>query len=920
VTADWPALEKLLGAGDTGGVLAAVRDLDAKQRSALSNPLQEYAKRSLAQDPDGAHDWVERSRWQSRIAPALMVAGAGCLAGASAVTAWLVLTGRWGGDDRAVLEVLRARLPAWRDELALRLAGQRRLADGHLRDLAVALVAETGVEPPATNGFAAAWVATLWFAPVPLADALREDPLLPHACRLLFEPDEVGSLLGRANRPDFAPALVALAGEGRLDRGLIIDACLGRMLRGGTPGQLRTYLQIYQGLQVGVDEAATRTRDLLALLPDSLSTVAALAQAELHRIDEAGMLTTQTLAQASRSALSRPEKKLAAAQLSWLGAAIGRDLGRAPALLSAVTVAFGHPASEIQQQAVALLAQHAQRLDAETRAQAAAAACSLPGDLHSRLTGVLGDALAGNQPAGNGPVREVPRTARTVVRPVAVTPGLAPPFTPAGMPAPITSPAELAEEVSAMLETVGEAARHATVVDPVAMERILAGLVALTHADSAEVAAALAPVCSRRREIQPGLPERLPTDRYSRDWSPEAGLLFQVVVGAAAGRGDPGRVAGWAGQIAVIDRVTAPLRVLMRRLLEIAAGLAAGPVPMLVATPTAAAGHLDPTALLGRLEQAAEQRWHPWEYDLQQALLRLPRETSPQVAAAGRRLGTPAGSRLADWLEDGGLPDLPLQRAVYQPHFWHTDGKPAGLSETTVVVVVPAEPRLPLRAAPHSLARMLLTLSDPRQEKGPSQLIERWEWAACWPAVAPSHRDLIAAYLPRPWESGVYEGAELPFLAEADGPVGPGISLAIAGGLGADSEMARAATVDGMLVLARRGQLDGAPVGADIAALVNLGHRTLTRVVPRLHDAARAGAQAQVWDAVAAALPPLLTAALDKPANGLADLIALGTELAPAAGAATHIPELASYAEQKKTTRLATEARRLHARLTRAPA
>jgi Family of unknown function (DUF6493) len=890
VTVDWPALEKLLDAGDASGVHIAVRDLDDKQRRALARPLQDYEKLWWSATSGRGHDST---------AAAMKIAGAGCLPGASAVAAWLGRFGRhWGEGNRAVLEVLRARPTALREEVALRLGNLRGLSDSLLGDLAVALVADTGVEPPATNSFAIAWLWTFGFRwGHPLIGLLREDPLLPHAHRLLFEPDDVGRLLQNPRLPDWPAALATLVDEGRLDRAVIIDACLGRLLRGGTPTQLRTYLQIYHALQVSLDEATTRTRDLLPLLPDSVSTVAGLAQAELRRIDEAGRLATETLAQASQATLFRPEKKLAAAQLSWLEAVIKRSPDRAPELLPALTVAFGHPAPEVQQKAVALLSRHARHLSAQARAQAAEAADGLPDDLRRRLAGVLGE-VPGEAAGAEAASAEAP-------------PGFAPPpFTAASVPAPIGSPAELAEEVAAILEAAREAViqGNAGGVDAVALERALAGLVALTHADRAGVAAALAPVRGRWK-AEPG-----PPGRDSGKWPPWAVELFPLVVGAAAGLPGPIRTADWGEGSALPGRLTAPLAVLTHRMLEIAAGISAGPVPSLVATPTEATGHLDPAVLLARLGQAAAQRWQPWEYDLQQALLRLPRETDPQVAVAARRLGTPAGERLADWLEGGGLADLALQRVECERRHFTYDRRPGGGWETVTALHVAALQVAEVPPpAPRSLAGMLVSLPDPRHD--PSAPIERREWTACWPAVAPSHRDLIAAYLLRPWPRA-YEGTELPLLAEADGPAGPGISLSIAGGLGAEEEGARAATVDGLLILAGRGQLDGAAVGADLAALVSLGHRKLTRVVPRLRDAARAGARIQVWDAIAAALPPLLAAALDKPANGLADLVALGTELAPAASASP-IPELAVYSAQKKGTRLATEARRLHAHLTR---
>src|SRR4029450_6345238 len=78
------------------------------------------------------------------------------------------------------------------------------------------------------------------------------------------------------------------------------------------------------------------------------------------------------------------------------------------------------------------------------------------------------------------------------------------------------------------------------------------------------------------------------------------------------------------------------------------------PVPALVATPTAANGQLDPAVLLGRLERSVAEGWQPWEYDLQQALLRLPRGSDPGLAARARRLGTPVGGGLGEGLATRG--------------------------------------------------------------------------------------------------------------------------------------------------------------------------------------------------------------------------------------------------------------------------
>lgn len=369
MSADWPELEKLIDAADASGVAAAVVNLDDMQRRALTGPLQEYAKRWLASNSTLDSDDGRAMERRGRMAGALRVAGAGCLVPASAVATWLGWAEQYEPYlyQDTLLRVVRARPLAWRQDLARRLAHDAPVVHG----LAVVLVGETGVEPPATMDFALAWYRRVvssrrggserrrkeW-----LADVLRDDPLLHEVPRLLFEPDDIGLHLSERSYgwASWPSALAELTAEGRLDRAAILDACLGRLLRGGTASQLRAYRQIYQALQITLDEAAGRVRDLVTLLAGAPSPMALAAQADLRRLDKARRLATDALAEASRAALLRPEKKLAATQLSWLRTAIRQQPDRAAKLLPVLTVALGHARPEIQQKAVELLAKYRQ--------------------------------------------------------------------------------------------------------------------------------------------------------------------------------------------------------------------------------------------------------------------------------------------------------------------------------------------------------------------------------------------------------------------------------------------------------------------------------------------------------------------------------------------------------------------------------
>jgi hypothetical protein len=194
---------------------------------------------------------------------------------------------------------------------------------------------------------------------------------------------------------------------------------------------------------------------------------------------------------------------------------------------------------------------------------------------------------------------------------------------------------------------------------------------------------------------------------------------------------------------------------------------------------------------------------------------------------------------------------------------------------------------------------------------------------ACWPAMLPAHRDVIAAHLVPQLTRGVMPQYAifarhdpvvrrmLPLLAGADGPAGTGMNLALCYGLTAHELDDRAAAVDALLILAGRGQFDGAALGAVLGDMTAAGDLLLNRVVPALADAARAGAYAQVWELVAAALPRLFPPATPKPPQRLADLIALGAEAAEIIRPRAAIPGLAETAGRGGSARFVTESRRL---------
>ncbi|MCU7821766.1 DUF6493 family protein, partial [Kitasatospora sp. DSM 101779] len=179
-----------------------------------------------------------------------------------------------------------------------------------------------------------------------------------------------------------------------------------------------------------------------------------------------------------------------------------------------------------------------------------------------------------------------------------------------------------------------------------------------------------------------------------------------------------------------------------------------------------------------------------------------------------------------------------------------------------------------------------------------------------WTAILPHHREETAARLIERFAAAAdfdERGAPqlLPALAEAGGPAGPAVHLALAYGLGARHREDRTAAVDALLVLAARGDLDGALLGRESAELVALGPVKPNRLTDSLRAAADTGAHGTVWSVLAAALPQLLAG---EPPRGIGDLLAVAADCARRCTARGAIREVTSLAARGGSSRAVREA------------
>ncbi|MCX4524194.1 MULTISPECIES: DUF6493 family protein [unclassified Streptomyces] len=839
-------------------------------------------------------DWTQR-RAHGSTGSALLVAGAGCHTGAAAAAAWIGardlndgLLVRGGTVLPHLLAVLGDREPAWLGDVAHRLAGRAATVEANY-PLIRELITLADCPAPTTDGFVHAWADSMVSggfprsARRPLSVALREDPRVRELVPLLFQTAEPAATLSwyaDPQAPDHWPSeLTALAAEGIVERRVLVDGCVSRLLRGGRPGALKFYQVLLQRLDLTPAELREHTADWIAMTADAPSAPAGHAQQVLAGLSEAGELAAEPLAQMSAGALFRPEKKLVRAQLVLLGKALGRDPETRHVLLPAVAGAFGHADTAIQERALKLVAKHLRPGDDELRMELVFQA-DLLGPVHRKEAAALlgADTESGAAFGDEPPYEEILPPAPVRRR----------------LPAEAQTLAETVEMVAALANS-----RNPTVAE---FESTLDGLVRHAHHDRAALAAALRPALA---------------DRWwaKGDEQADAGRVQGIELVAAAVLGcvraydlRPERVPRSHGFHQ--DCVHAVLStVVAARLTEAAYHTVTGPLPFLLATPTWDTGSLEPEELVERLAAYGRLGAGPAPADFAQALLRVRRD--PAAAEAARALGTREGERLAAWLTTAGEPPEQLRR-VREPD---VSRRPRGWDqgwETIRRVVLETRERPVVQgefpAAFHKLGRPYTGGGGRCYHWNPD--------GAAYAAVLPEDRETQAAWLLPEMTvcaalDGRGAGAWLSRLAELGGPAGPAVHLVVATALGARHPEDRLAAVDALLVLAARGELDTGLLGRDIAELVRLGTVKPNRLADAARTLAATGAYATTWAALSEALPALLADGAAIP-RGAGELLAVAAECVERSGAGGPGPGgLAALASRTGSSQLVTQARRL---------
>lgn len=312
-------------AGDARQVRALLRDATEADREACAESLKsfligpEIQRRPTGHELEGLteEERILLERRYTRLAAAAVAVRSGLADGlrqalwAAGTTSWI---NPWDDDFDEIAHVYADRRPPWLGELTDQRLREEYMGDGVFagtqgglepwsmaRRLVRLGVIARPVIPQYTTRMPISLYHEGWVSPgQPPSMAWRPDArpgLLYHPLDgLLADPglldDEVWRLFevpGAARelakcKGTWEEALATLAERGLLDRGRLLDACLGAFFQDFTPTQVGWYATFHNRLAPTLDEVAARTARYLALLAANSAHGVSLAQRACDRL------------------------------------------------------------------------------------------------------------------------------------------------------------------------------------------------------------------------------------------------------------------------------------------------------------------------------------------------------------------------------------------------------------------------------------------------------------------------------------------------------------------------------------------------------------------------------------------------------------------------------------------------------------
>jgi Family of unknown function (DUF6493) len=722
-----------------------------------------------------------------------------------------------------------------------------------------------------------------------LARVLLGDPgLLDHEIWRLFTDPGVGHQMEDRRwvtswdqlvaGDQWTDALVALAADGQLDRGRLIDECLAAFLRDFPPNHVGWYASLHDRLAPSPDEAAARWPRYLALLAANSKPGVALGQRACGELLAAGRLAPEAFLAASGAALVFPQKSVVTVQLKLIGKlADGKSAAGAggPAVrdlaLATAAQAFAHQREDVQSAALKLIGKHGLPADEALRATVIELAAALSPVLASdaKALGLIpAPSAAASSPVPAGTASHAASSAARVV--------------------PATDPDELVQLLARLMEDA---------TDAIAVERALAGAVRLATLPLVERARLAGPLLKRaRRQAQgdfdgpfSGYAIRADLGCLTLTWA--TGELPPPSWMEHDGYHSPGDDAPWQDR-----RPTILSGILSARAGEACRLIAAGPAVPLLAEPEFSDGTISPAELADR-----EARWSaaglaPLRYDREVAYLRATPGTDEELAFEPFVTVQTTGYRTMPWGGQNRFTEGSTGMHARLPHV------PRSVSAPTCWPL--------LTSLEHSL--------DDRQRAVSHAGVRLDEMIAAWPLLCPHQPELLAAHLLSPLSDGLGPGRNaaataLRGLGRGDAPgtagrFGPLGHLALVTGLSCHAAEVRIAAAEAWARIALRGRLDPALAAEAISLGVGGSVLKLSRIADGLERAvaepAAAAALARACVSATAALLPARLAGLH-----------LLLEVAAQASAVAGVPQLPesvnSLAAAKGGSKLAEAARRL---------
>lgn len=601
MTSLYEQLTAAVEAQDPNQVVRVLRGVRGAERRVCSKPLQARLRR-----------FTEH--------PAVGIAALG-VAQNTAQALRAVNEGNISDVTEQAYAVLAERRPGWLADFS------RRAVDGQDGWLIVRALVRAGLVPtPDVPAYITRLPLALnsWHGTT-LRDTLLADPgLLEFEVFQLFAVEGAGEAMRyvdgwhenhRVDRPKgpertWRVTLARLCDDGHLDRGRILDACLGAFLTDGT--RPTWFAGFHAELAPGEDEICERTAAYLKLLQADAGVVVGLAQRALAVAVKAGRVGPADLVEASAPVLHRAEKKYVLGQLRLMSTITATHPALAPRAAELAAIALTHDRVDVAEKALDFIERWRRQLDDGTLSRIKDTTTDIAPSLHDRAGWLVG-------PPDAEPDAQIIRHVTAA-------------------PSRVQDLHELADVTAALVADPWE---------PEFIERMLDGL-ARFNADHDAFIAALAPI--RERVLRgTDIPHLRTLSWLLRPGSTPADLRrrFRTGYGVAVepfwnhdrpGGASPGEILG-------------------HRLHEAYGRYWSGEPAPLLAFPDTATGQVDPARLVADLARLEDQGHQPWPADFGQSLLRVPRQVDDQARKAARTLGSPAGRMLADLLDAGGAPD-----------------------------------------------------------------------------------------------------------------------------------------------------------------------------------------------------------------------------------------------------------------------